>query len=171
MAKAKAVPKKDSLDLLAEGDPKKIIALLLWRDRFRNPEMSAHVTLEDLDGFEQCSDYLGVTTQVSIFRPQGRPAQEAVATTPGKRGIAARAAEPPRDYVFVGVVDKDGNSIKPIESTEENADRRDAANALRSSREKGPRLAALLRGACQSGTYSTAEIQEAAQALEVLARG
>lgn len=169
MAKAKAVP-KDALDLLAESDPKKIIQLLMWRDRFRNPEMSAHLTLDDLEGFEQCVAYLGVTPQVSIFRPQGRPAQEAVPATPGKRGIAARAAEPARAYVFVGVVDKDGNSIKPIESDEESAQKRDAANALRSFREKAPRLAALLRGACQSGTFSTSEIQEAAQALEVLAR-
>lgn len=170
MAKAKAVP-KDALDLLAESDPKKIIQLLFWRDRFRNPEMSAHITLEDLKGFDECVKYLGVTPQVSIFRPQGRPAQEAVPAVPGKRGIAARPAEPARAYVFVGVVDKDGNSIKPIESTEENAERRDVANTLRRFREKGPHLAALLRGACQSGTFSTSEVQDAAQALEVLSRG
>lgn len=169
MAKAKAAP-KDALDLLAESDPKKIIQLLFWRDRFRNPDMSAHVTLEDLEEFEECVKYLGVTPQISIFRPQGRPAQEAVQAVPGKRGIAARPAEPPRQYVFVGVVDKDGNSIKPIESNEENAERRDAANTLRRFREKAPQLAALLRGACQSGTFSTSEIQEAAQALDVLSR-
>lgn len=169
MAKAKAA-KKDALDLLAEGDPKKIIALMFWRERFRNPDMSLQITEQDLKGFEDCVTYLGVEPDVSIYRPQGRPAQEAIPASPGKRGIAARPAEPPRPFVFVGVTDKQGNQIKPIENNEEDADRRDQANELRRYRDKAVQLSSLLLGMCQSGTFSTSEIQEAARALTILSR-
>lgn len=161
--------KKDALDLLAEGDPKKIIALMFWRERFKNPGMSLQITEKDLQGFEECVTYLGVKAEVSIYRPQGRPAQEAVPAEKGKRGIAARAAEPPRPFVFVGVVDGQGNQIKPIENNEEDADLRDLANEVRKAKDRAPQLAALLIGMCQSGTFSTSEIQDAARALTVLA--
>lgn len=169
MAKAKAA-KKDALDLLAEGDPKKIIALMLWRERFTNPDMSLQISEQDLKGFDDCVTYLGVEPEVSIYRPQGRPAQEAIPASPGKRGIAARPAEPPRPFVFVGVTDKQGNQLKPIENNEEDADRRDQANEIRRYRDKAGQLSSLLLGMCQSGTFSTSEIQEAARALTILSR-
>lgn len=168
---------KDPLDALASADPKRVIALLLWRDRFRNPELSVQIREEEIAEFDECCTFLNVEPTVAIVRPQGRPAQEAVPASPGKRGIAARPAEPPRPYVFVGVVDgklyrKDGslNVIKPIENSEENAAKRDEAAAVRRYREKAPMLASLLTSMAQSGTFSNAEITEAADALRFFAR-
>lgn len=166
----------DALDALATGDPKDVIALLFWRERFRNPDMSVHITKEDLDKFHASVEFLGVTPQVSIYRPEGRPAQEAVAAVPGAHGktgtraIPARPAEPPRPYVFVGVTDAQGNILKPIESDEDDAQRRDDANNVRRWKDKAPMLASLLVSMATSGTFSNAEIGEAAEALRVLAR-
>lgn len=167
---------QDALDALANGDPKNVIALLFWLDRFRNPELSAQITAADVEKFNASCAYLGVEPQVSIYRPEGRPAQEAVAAVaaapgrPARRGIPARPAEPARPYVFVGVTDKDGNQIKPIESDEDDAKQRDEAALVRKYKDRAGMLAGLLLGMCQSGTFSNAEIQEAVEALRVLAR-
>lgn len=167
---------QDALDALASGDPKDVIALLFWRERFRNPDMSLHITKEDVEKFRASCAFLNVEPQVSIYRPEGRPAQEAVPAiqaSPGKaaqRGIPARPAEPPRPYVFVGVTDAQGNTLKPIENDEEDAQRRDDANNVRRWKDKAPMLASLLTGMMQSGTFSNAEIAEAVEALRVLSR-
>lgn len=167
----------EPLDALAKGDPLRVLAIALWKNRFRNPDLSIQIREEDVAEFDDCCTFHGVEPMTAIVRPQGRPAQEAVPASPGKRGIAARPAEPPRPYVFVGVVDaklyrKDGslNVIKPIENSEENAAKRDEAETLRRYREKAPMLASLLTGMAQSGTFSNAEIAEAAEALRFFAR-
>jgi hypothetical protein len=160
---------KDVLDQLAEGPLEKLVMLMFWRERFRNPEMSLQITEQDLKGFEDCMTYLDVKPQLAAYRPQGRPAQEAVPARPGHRGVAARPAEPPRPFVFLGVVDGKGYQLKPIENNEDDAARRDEANAVRRAREKAPQLASLLLGMCQQGTFSNAEIQDAARTLTVLA--
>lgn len=172
-----AKTKKDTLDLLADGDPKKIIALLLWKMRHQMPELSTQITEKDVSEFERSCDYLGVTPDVAIVRPQGRPAQEAIPAaaakpgSPARRGVPARPAEPARPYVFVGVVAKGTmDSVKPIESDEDAARRRDEADYLRRTKDKAPGLAGQILADAQRGVFSNATLAEAAQALQTLAR-
>lgn len=166
-----AKPKKDALDKLAEADPREIIALMLWKDRHRNPDMALQITEKDIEGFRACVDYLEVEPDVSIFRPQGRPAQAAIPPQGRNRGVPARPAEPPRPFVAVNLVAKGTiNAIKPIENNEEDAKLRDSGEELRRWREKAPFIAQQMLSDIASRQYSTATMQEAAQALSALAR-
>lgn len=166
-----AKPKKDALDKLAEADPREIIALILWKDRHRNPDMAVQITEKDLAGFRACVDYLEVEPEVSIIRPQGRPAQVAIPAAGKRRGTPARPAEPPRPFVAVNLVAKGTmNAIKPIENNEEDAKIRDQTDALRRYRDKANELASVLLRDVASGQFSTSTIQEAAQALVAMAR-
>lgn len=163
--------KKDALDQLAEGDAKKVISLLLWKQRFNNPDMAVHITEADITGFEDSCRYLNVTPDVAIVRPQGRPAQEAIPAQGKQRAVPGRAAEPARPYVYVGVVAKGTmDQLKPIENNEADADKRDTANMVRTAKEKAPALATMLLSAAQTGTYSTSDLVDAANALNVLCR-
>ncbi len=174
MAKAKAKqapeePALDALDKLEQADAHTVIALMLWKDRHRNPDLSIQITEEDINGLQACAQYLDVKPEVLIERPRGRPATPAL--PPSRihpQGYPAQPAEAPRNFVFVGVgyFEKElFNSIKPIESTEEGAKVRDAANRLRTLRERGPQLARELMANAASGTFSSAQVEEAAQML------
>jgi hypothetical protein len=171
MAKA---PKKDLLDRLAEDgnrDPRLIIGLMLWQDRHRNPEMARQITERDLRGFTDGMTYLEVTPDVVIVRPQGRPAQEAIPAQGKRRAVSARPAEPARPFVAVNLVRKGTmDSIKPIENNEEDARLRDQAAMVTRWRDKAPGIARELLAGIASGTYSTATMQEAVDALTALAR-
>lgn len=128
------------------GDkPLDMIALLLWKDRYRNPEMAVQITDKDVSEWQQCTEYLGVTPKVLIHRPGGK--------------------------LVVQVVDERGNSIVPIESTGEGADARDHSAALRAARNKAGELAARLRNDFTSGAFSLSTLNEAADTLLILANG
>jgi hypothetical protein len=72
MAKPKPT-RKDPLDELATGDLKRIIALMLWKQRHENPEMAVLINRKDLKGLRDCAAYLEVEPDVRIFRRQGDP--------------------------------------------------------------------------------------------------
>lgn len=168
MAQVKAV---DALDQLAEGDPRRVIALMLWKDRHRNPDMAVQITEKDITGFDECCAYLEVKPEVSIVRPKGRPAQAPIAAQGQRRAVPGRAAEPPRPFVAVNVVQKGTqNAIKPIENNEEDARLRDRADALRRYRDNAQALSSQLLKDAASGQFSSSTIQEAAQALLSLAK-
>lgn len=167
---AKKAP-KDALDQLAAADPREIIALMLWKDRHRNPDMALQITEKDIAGFRACVDYLDVVPEVSIIRPQGRPAQAAVPASGRNRAVPARPADPPRPFVAVNLVAKGTmNAIKPIENNEEDAKVRDREDNLRRLRDKAPSLASQLMQDVAAGQYSSSTIQEAAQTISALAR-
>ena len=165
------VVEPDVLDALARSDPKRIIALMLWKDRHRNPEMALQITQPDLKGFTDCMNYLEVEPDVVIFRPQGRPAQAAIPAMGKRRAVPAYPSEPPRPFVTVNLVQRGTmNSIKPIENNEDDAKKRDQGEELRRWRDKAPQIARQLLQDVGAGQFSTATIQEAAQALVALAR-
>lgn len=160
---------KDELDALAEGDIRQLVMLMFWRERHRNPEMSHQLTLRELKQFNDSMTFLGVTPEIVVVRPEGRPAQEAIAAAKGRRAIAARPAEPPRPYVFIGIVEQGTmNGVKPIESDEDEAKMRDRSMSIRKAKDRAGLLASLLAGMAQSGTFSNSEILEAAQTLQFL---
>jgi hypothetical protein len=170
-------PKKqlDPLDQLAadaNADPKKIIALMLWKDRHRNPDMAVQIKPEDVQGFTDCVNYLEVEAEVVIVRPQGHPGTPGAPAVGKRRAIPARPAEGPRSWVAVNLVRKGtADCIKPIENNEEDAKRSDQAEEFRRFRDRASGLARDLLNGIASGSYSTSVMQEAAQALNALARG
>jgi hypothetical protein len=60
----------DPLDALAQGDPLRVIALMLWKNRHREPDMYVQITERDIEGFEACVNYLKVKPTVLIKRPR-----------------------------------------------------------------------------------------------------
>lgn len=159
------------LDEMVKAGPERAIMLLLWLNRFKNPDFAVTVKTDDLQGFKECTDYLKVTPKIIIRRPPGRaavPAQEPTRRNPD--GIPARPAEPARPYVLISMVDQDGNAFTPIENSEEKAKIRDRENELRVLKERAPMIARAVAANAASGMYSNAEITELCNAAIQLAQ-
>lgn len=163
--------KAEPLDEL-ESNPTdgRAIALMLWKGRYTNPEMAIQITPDDIKSFDACIEYLEVTPEVRIHRPRGRPAQAAQPATAKRSAVPAQPAEPDKPYVLVQLVDKDGNSIKPIESTVEGAKIRDHHDAIRRAKDNAGQIADQLLGNLAQGTTSEDTIREAAKLLKTLAK-
>lgn len=178
-AETRVAAPPDALDKLVAAGPLRAIALMLWLDRYRNPEFAVQIKPEDIKAFDACTGYLevkpgtSVEPRVLIRRPMGQPAYPGIPPGTNKRfpdGIAPRAAEPPRDYVLVSLVDQEGNGIKPIESTEEGARRRDRENELRGLRERAPILAMAVASNANANTFNSSEITDLCNLAIQLAR-
>lgn len=174
-AKAKEVP-LDTLDQAIAGWSTEMWAkMLLWKQRMTNQELTVQVTEHDIRGWQACVEYLGISTQLKIHRPQGRPATPEVPAVPGTRqrpgrsAIPARPADPPRPFVLVQLLDQDGNAFRPIEDNEEDRRRQEEAERLRRARDHGRELAQQLQRDMAAGVYSNATIGDAAAALMALA--
>jgi hypothetical protein len=170
MATRKAPKQVDVLDELANGDPQRVMALMLWKNRLRNPDMYVQVTEADVRGFDDCVRYLKVEPQVKVYRPEGLAAQAAVPAQGNRRGVAAREASPPKPYVMIVLVDKKGDAIRPVENNEDDFDRAKDAAAVRKARQDAPGLAQRITHQARSGEYSLSDITDAANALLLLAR-
>lgn len=162
-------PKQHPLDALAK-DSERVMALMLWVNRHRNPDLFAQITEKDLAGFEDCMRYLKVKPQVRIFRPEGLPAQAAIPATHHRRAVPAREATPPKPFVMVTLVDEKGDAIRPVENNEEDYDRAQDATQVRKARDQAPQLAQLILNQARTGEYSLSDITDAANALLTLAR-
>lgn len=166
-----ATKKLHPLDALAQGDPKNVIALMLWKARQRNPDLFEQITEKDIEGFEACVTYLKVKPEVVIKRPAGLPAQEAIPASAGRRPVPARAATPPKPYVIVQLVEAGTeNAIRPVENNQEDFDAAAEAAKVRQARDAAPQLAQRLVHQASSGEYSLSDMQDAANALLLLAR-
>lgn len=164
------IRKKDDLDHLAEGDPKDVISLMLWKVRHQFPDLAMQITPKDLEGFNACVTYLKVKPELNIVRPQGRPAQEGIPAVGQRRAVPAYDAEPPRPFVVVRLVEKGTeNMIRPVENNEEDNAKRIAAEKLVNYRSQAPALAQALENAARSGDFAAHDLREAAAALRVLA--
>lgn len=157
-------------DLDANPGDGRAIALMLWKDRHRNPDMAIQITADDIKGFDDCTAYLKVTPEVRIFRPKGRPAQEAQPQTARRSAVPAVPAGPRPDYVLIQLVDKDGNAIKPVENTVEKRDMQIEADSIRNAKTSAAAVANELLAGVASGSYSDATIRDAANLLMLLAK-
>lgn len=167
MAKKK---EKDELDVLADADPKRVIALMLWKARHTNPDLSVVISHEDIKGLADCTSYLEVTPEVLIERPQGAPAAPGIPARGRRAAVPARAAEGPRPFVVVALVQKGTkDGFKPIENSEEGAAKRDQAVAWQKAKDAAAVLASSLMNMAATGDYSTSVVQEASAALRALA--
>ena len=165
----KPSPTHDALDVFEQAGSDKAIMLLLWKQRHHNPSLSTEITSADLKGFEECINYLEVEPRIQIVRPQGIPEQDAIPATKTRSGIPARHAKPPKDYVVIQMVDKDGNAIVPVENNEDDFEQGRQAQHLKRIRDTAPQLAAQLLQDLQQNTTSSSTIQQTAEALKALA--
>lgn len=169
-------PKLDPLDALAQGDPRMVIALILWKNRHRSPDMFVQIDQRDIDGFNACVDFLKVKPAVMIRRPEEIPGQPAIPAAGGRRAVPARGAIPARPYVMVALVEqgKDGkpseNAIRPVENNEADFDQQQDTAAILRAKDNAQDLANRLLKAAASGDYSLSDMQDAANALVLLAR-
>ena len=165
---------QDIIERIAALPPRQIIALLLWKDRHRNPGLTQTITAKDLEGLEACLNYLKTEGEVSIVRPAGRPAQPAF-TSKEQGAQPARPADPPRDFVVVALVEKGsatpgviGNAITPVENNEEDAKLADRARLVAQIKPTVPRLAAALANEQATGDISLATCNDVIEALRIL---
>lgn len=157
----------DPLDALA-GDPLKVIALMLWKNRMREPDMYAQITPDDIQAYEDCVAYLKVTPQINITHPAGEPAQAAVPATANRRAVPARPATPPKPFVIVTLTDKNGDMIKPIENNQVDYDESQHAQKIQHAKSVSADLAQRIIHQAQSGETSLSDTQDAANALILL---
>lgn len=167
----KPIVKKDALDHLAEGDPKDIIAAMLWKARHHYPSLSMELTEKDLKGLNDCVTYLKVKPEVLIVRPQGRPAQAPQPAVGQRRAVPGFDAEPPRPFVVVALVEKGtANAIRAVENNVEDNERRIMAEAVAEYRARAGQIAANLENIVRTKDFSESDLREAAAALRTLAQ-
>lgn len=176
MATKKPAKQADPLDQLAalgadlSPGAQRVIALLLWQDRMRNPDMFRQLTEHDIKGLDDCTRYLKVKPVVRVHRPEGVPAQPAIPASGNRRAVPARPAIPPRSYVMVCLVDERGDAIKPIENNEQDFDAATAAQQVQRARTSAPELAQRIVAQARTGEVSLSDMTDAANALLILAR-
>ena len=168
MAKKPAAKPQDPLDALAAADPREVIALMLWKDRIRNPDLFVQIDENDIKGFRDSVDYLKVKHEVRIYRPV-QPGQDAIPAQGTRKAIPGRR-EIAKPYVMVVLTDHKGDAIVPVENNEDDYQRRAEQSKLTRFRENAPSLAAQLLQQARSGEYSLAVMQECADALVALSR-
>lgn len=161
----------DQFDALAASDPKKIIALMLWKLRHRFPEMAMEITEKDIKGFNDCVAFLRVEPAVLIKRPGGVPAQEAQPAAGNRRAVPARAAIPPKDVVVVALVaDGTENAIRAVENNVDDYQAGQDAQKVQSARERATELANRITSQANTGDVSLSDVRDAADALLLLAK-
>lgn len=169
--KAPTGKKKDPLDALAEGDPRDVIALMLWKARFREPDMFVQITAKDIAGFNESCNYQKVKPSVLISHPPGREATPAIPATKNRKAIPATPAGPPKPYVIVTLVEEGTpNVIRSVENNEEDFDTAQDVATVRRMRDKANQLADLLVRGFRSGEQSESDVNDAADALRIMAR-
>lgn len=159
----------DALDVLCQDD-RRVIALMLWLNRFAEPDLYAKIDRADLEQFEACVGYLGVRPTVNIKRPQGRPAEPPMPPSGRFRGSPGREAEPPKDYVIVTLTDEHGNRIAPVESDEQAFDKSRDAATMRSARDRAPDLVQHVLNGARTGETSLSDIQDLCDTVLLLSR-
>jgi hypothetical protein len=144
----KAVP-KTALEAFAAAKPDQHIALLLWKNRHPNPDLAVTVTEADLKAYMDCMSYLKVTPEVKVVLR--------------------------KNYVGIVLVQEGtgdetspGNAIKVVENNEADAQKGEAAEAIKRMRERAPDLAYRLEVDAQAGTFSADMVIEAARTMRAL---
>ena len=144
----KAVP-KSALEKFAQAPADEHIALILWKFRHQIPDLAVTINEADLNGYNDCLDYLKVKAEVKVT------------VRPNYVGIV---------LVQAGTGDETspGNAIKVVENNEEDAARGEAAEQVKRMRERAPDLAYRLEVDAQAGTFSADMVIEAARTLRAL---
>lgn len=159
------------LDAFASADPQRVLQLVLWKARHQNPEMTVLITGEDLAAFDQCMAYQKINPHALIYRPEGRPASPGVPAAGTRRAIPPTAAEPPRPFVIVSLVERGTkNVVKPIENNEQDFKTGELVRQIQVVKRNIPDYVSSLRRAAASGDFSSATLEDTARALELWGR-
>lgn len=158
-SKAKAAAPIAPLDKLVTAGPRSLIALLLWKERHRNPSMAVTISERDVQGLEECCTYQKLEPVVEIWR---RPSGVIVGLVQKGTTLKDKAT---------GEITSLGDAITPIENNQGDKDKADAERTLSAIRAGAPALAARLLSEDAAGIATRSTIEEAAQALRVLAQG
>lgn len=165
-------PSADPLDVFLRNagrmNPQEALMLVFWKQRHTNPEFSIEIHPEDLKGFSDCLAYLEVTPVIKVYRPGGLPATQAIEAHGNRRAVPARAAIPPKNYVVIQMVDKDGNGWVPVENNIKDHEAAERTKRMVNAKEKAKQLANALISDLQQSITSTGTIQEAAAILQLL---
>lgn len=179
MASAPKKIQKDALELWVEAaraNPERAVAMMLWANRIRVPDMFVRVDAQLIKGYEDCMQYLKVKPRVVIHREQAIPASPAQPAAGNRRAIPARPEIPAKEYAVITLVEegKDGkptmNGIVPVENNQADYDAAQEAARIRAARDKAQGLADALLAAAQTGNYSSTDLRDASEALVLLAR-
>lgn len=163
--------KVDTLDALVGGDAKGVIAMMLWNNRMREPDMFAKIDEEQVKAFQESCRFQKLVPDIRIFRPGGLAAQPAIPAAGNKRAVPAREAIPPKPYVVVTLVEKGtSNVIRPIENNEADYDVAQDTSRFRKAKSDAPGMARRLLEMAKTGEYSLSDIQDTADALLLLSR-
>ena len=146
------------IDVLMKSGPRALIALLLWKDRMRNPSLSVTITERDLERLEKCVRFQKVEPATEIWR---KPNGVIVALV--QKGTTLKDKD--------GNITSIGDAITPMEDNQADKDRADAMRQLNEIRENAGKLAARLLAEDAAGIATRSTIEEAAHALRVLAQG
>src|SRR5258708_20213136 len=139
---------RDALDALVAGPLKDFIALMLWKNRHNEPELNVQLTERDLAGFRACVEYLHVTPEVRIVRPQGMPGHDAIPATRTRSAIPATEPTPPKPYVTICLVERGTeNAIRPVENNEQDWQAAAEAKNFNRARDRALQFAADLQQA------------------------
>lgn len=169
MAKAKTKP--DQLDRFVSADPRTVLQLVLWKYRHQNPEMAVLITAEDLKAYEECMTYQRIHPEVMVYRPEGRPAHPGSPAVGNRRAVPPRAAEPPRPYVIVAIVERGTkNAVKPIENNEPDFEKGELARQIQVAKRNIPAWSSELRRAAASGDFSSSTLEDIARAIDLWGR-
>lgn len=164
-------PQPNPFAALVAAGPLEVIKLLLWKARFREPELQAQITEKDINGFYECTAYLKVPTEVKIFQPPGRPAIPEIPASGKRPAIAARPAIPPKAWVQVNLVEAGtDNSVRPVENNEEDYGRQQRTEAVRHARDRVPMMAQRVKNDAAQGVFSASEVNELAEMALLLAQ-
>lgn len=160
----------DQFEEQAHDDPRQAIALMFWKARHANPEMSLQITEADITKFQACTNYLKVTPEVRIYRPRGIPARPGQPAHGERRAIPANPGTPDKPYVVVQLVDEKGDHFVPIENNEEDAKLRDQRREIDRMKDRAPAIAAQIEAELQSGSFTNSTLQDAARTLLAMAK-
>lgn len=128
-----------------EQDQTRQIMQILWAGRMINPEMSVEVREKDVQALDDCMNYLKQEGTIGVTKNQ-------------------------HGNMVIALVDKDGNSIRPIENNEEDFDRAALAQQVARAKEAMPGVAERVRNSASVGDFSASEIMELVDMALVLAK-
>ena len=152
----KAIP-KTPMQAFAQASSHDHIALLLWKGRIENPDLSVQITEADLKAFHDCMTYLKVEPEVKVFEHRGRTV------------IALLEKDSVIKDKKTGEVVSQGNAIRPVENNEADFAKSQQAENYRMVKQGATQLAVAIRNQAAQGEFSADMIQQAAETIMILA--
>lgn len=160
----------DILDKFAKQPLERVLELVFWKLRHKQPDMAVLIEEKDIVGFDQCMAYQSIIPAIMVHRPKGRPANPGSPAIGKRRAVPATPAEPDRPFVIVALVEKGKqNTIKPVENNEDDYKRGELVRAQAVARGRCQTLAQALRnGTVNMDLVTSGMLEEAAQTLITL---